>query len=193
MTKKEINPQRDSDQPFAYIYFLHILIIKPITASTVPRSKHNFESLFTSRKGQKINGISQSAPLTFGLRMNAHTFARVAHLHQNPKPDFPNIFCVLSLVGNSKWAPTAPVLDAPLRPSCGQPCPNGPSPPSNPHQTHPQNVFLTPHQNIFSTQHRTLLHQVLLLELFFSNHLSNYTKCTWHVRSDPIMDVIQNF
>ena len=61
MTKKEINPQRDSDQPFAYIYFLHILIIKPITASTVPRSKHNFESLFTSRKGQKINGISQSA------------------------------------------------------------------------------------------------------------------------------------
>ena len=76
--------------------------------------------------------------------MNVHTFAGVAHLHQNPKPDFPNIFCVLSLVGNSKWAPTAPVLDAPLRPSCGQPCLDGPSPPSNPHQTHPQNVFLTP-------------------------------------------------
>ena len=76
--------------------------------------------------------------------MNVHTFAGVAHLNQNPKPDFPNIFCVLSLVGNSKWAPTAPVLDAPLRPSCGQPCLDGPSPPSNPHQTHPQNVFLTP-------------------------------------------------
>ena len=97
-----------------------------------------------SRKGQKINGISQSAPLTFGLRMNAHTFARVAHMNKNPKPDFPNIFCVLSLVGNSKWAPTAPVLDAPLRPSCGQPCLDGPSPPSNPHQTPPQNVFRAP-------------------------------------------------
>ena len=100
--------------------------------------------------------------------MNAHTFAGVAHLNQNPKPDFPNIFCVLSLVGNSKWAPTAPVLDAPLRPSCGQPCPDGPSPPSNPHQTPPQNVFRAPIKIYFLHNIEHCCTNFTLLEYFLA-------------------------